>query len=284
MAADVNRHIKYPLYSADLTWFERLMVRIGVGVVARCTVCGSFAPIRVREANLRETCVCVRCRSTNRHRQIAYVACQSVKRTNGQKLSSLKEFAELDKHVVYNTEASGPLHNHLSGMTKYICSEYLGDSYKSGDMLENIMHQDLMDLSLDDESIDMVISSDVFEHIPRPYRAHEEVYRVLKREGRHIFTAPFHQADFIDDERATVDSNGKTLLLKEPIYHYDPLRSKGILVYTIFAIEMLVKLRIIGFRTNLYHLHRPLNGIFGPNALVFEAIKDRAYTLSCTDE
>ncbi len=37
---------------------------------------------------------------------------------------------------------------------------------------------------------------------------------------------------------------------------------------------MLVELRRIGFRPNLYHLYRPALGIVGPNAIVFEAVKD----------
>ena len=159
-------------------------------------------------------------------------------------------------------------------MKNYICSEYFGDSYKSGDFVNNTMHQDLMDLSLKEESIDLVISSDVLEHIPNPYKAHEEIYRVLKKKGRHIFTVPFYQTEFLDEDRAIIDSNGNAIFIKEPIYHGDQIRAEGILVYKIFSLEMLIRLRKIGFRTNLYHLYMPSYGILGPNAIVFEAIKE----------
>jgi hypothetical protein len=36
---------------------------------------------------------------------------------------------------------------------------------------------------------------------------------------------------------------------------------------------MLVRLRQLGFVINLYQLQAPWRGIFGPNAIVFEAIK-----------
>jgi len=114
----------------------------------------------------------------------------------------------------------------------------------------------------------------VLEHIPNPYKAHEEIYRVLKREGRHIFTVPFYQEDFLDEDRTIIDSAGNPVFLKDPQYHGDPIRPEGALVYKIFSLEMLVKLRKIGFRTNLYHLYKPLNGIWGQNAIVFEAIKE----------
>ena len=45
------------------------------------------------------------------------------------------------------------------------------------------------------------------------------------------------------------------------------------LVYTIFSLEMLVRLRHLGFVTNLYRLHSARHGILGHNAIVFEAIK-----------
>jgi hypothetical protein len=52
------------------------------------------------------------------------------------------------------------------------------------------------------------------------------------------------------------------------------LRPEGVLVFNIFAIEMIVKLAKIGFRTNMHHLYRPSNGILGTNGLVFEAVKE----------
>ena len=57
------------------------------------------------------------------------------------------------------------------------------------------------------------------------------------------------------------------------MYHLDPFDPKGVLVFNIFGLEMLIDLKKIGFNTNLYHLHSPLNGILGNGAIVFEAIK-----------
>jgi hypothetical protein len=93
--------------------------------------------------------------------------------------------------------------------------------------------------------------------------------------GRHVFTVPFYQTEFLDEVRAIVDDTGALVHLKEPVYHQDPVRpDEGVLVYTIFAVEMLAKLRRIGFRTNMYLLHSHWHGMLGPNGLVFEAIKE----------
>jgi SAM-dependent methyltransferase len=181
--------------------------------------------------------------------------------------------SDLPGITVYNTEASGPIHHALRTMPGYHCSEYFGPDNESGASVNGVIHQDLMHVSLEGDSIDLVISSDVFEHIPRPYEAHAEIYRVLRRQGRHIFTVPFHQTEFLDDVRAVLD-DGNIVFRKEPIYHDDPVRpEQGALVYTIFSLEMLVHLRRIGFHTTLYRLHSPLHGILGPNAIVFEAVK-----------
>lgn len=251
-----------------------MMVTTHFGGFAKCCVCGSFTVIVVNGDNLRETCICIKCKSTNRQRQIAYVACQTVGTLKREHIKSLTDFRNLDDFILYNTEAAGVIHNKLSMMKNYLCSEYFGTLYKSGDFVDGTMHQDLMDLSLSNESVDLIISTDVLEHVPDPYKAHKEIYRILKNGGRHIFTVPFYQTEFLDEDRANIDNNGDIVLRKAPLYHQDPLRAEGALVHKIFSLEMLIKLRRIGFRTNLYQIFSPLYGIWGSNAIVFEAIKE----------
>lgn len=272
---NIEKFILYPLYFSNFNKIERLMIKLGVGIIGRCVVCGAQPSIiYIRDVNLRESCVCKYCGATNRQRQIAFIICNHVRKLFKTKINSLKDMVSIEGLTIYNTEAKGALHDQLSKMKSYICSEFFDESYKSGDIVNGIMHQDLMQLSFNDESIDIIVSSDVLEHVPNPYQAHREIFRVLKRGGRHIFTVPFHQKDFLDDHRAVKDQSGRVHLLKKPVYHLDPLRPNGILVYNIFSLEMLIKLSEIGFRTNFYRLHSFFYGLLGPNALVFEAIKE----------
>lgn len=269
-----SKYIRYPLYPPRPSVLERLMVKFHFGGIARCTVCGSLTLLYVHSDNLRETCSCVKCRSTNRQRQIAYVSCEAVAAATGVRLASLRDFPKLGDFVVYNTEAQGAVHSQLTRMKHYLFSEYFGPDKKSGELVNGIMHQDLMGLSFPSQSIDLVLSSDVFEHMPDPYKAHREIFRVLKPGGRHIFTVPFYQTEFLDEDRATLNKQGEPVFLKDAWYHADPVRPEGALVYRIFSLEMLVRLRQIGFRTNFYHLFKPSRGILGSNAVVFEAIKE----------
>lgn len=269
----VNPFLRYPLYHIAGPLLERLMVRLSRGYI-KCLVCGEWAFIDQVGDNLRELCICRKCQSTNRQRQIAYIALHSFSSISHQPIHSLKDFRKLKNFVVYNTEAAGPVHNALSHVEGYICSYYYGDEYQSGERINGIMHQDLQQLSFEANSIDLVISSDVFEHVADPYQAHREVHRVLKQNGKHIFTVPFHQTEFADEQRAVIEDS-KLVYLAEPIFHGDPvsLRSEGALVFNIFSLEMLVKLNKIGFRTNMFLLRLPKHGILGNNAIIFEAIK-----------
>jgi len=273
LSSDLDRYRCYPLYYPPLSWLEKLMVKTKFGGVGKCLLCGAFTHWRIHTDNLRETGACRRCESTSRFRSLVYVLCRSLSVSLGLRIETLRDLAQVKGLVVYNTEAHSSLHRILAPMEGYLCSEYRGDDYQGGEIIDGVQHQDLQNLSLPDESVDVVLSTDVFEHIPDPYKAHREVFRILKRGGRHIFTVPFDQAQFLDDYRAAIEEDGSLNFLKPPVYHHDPIRDEGCLVYSFFSIEMLARLRRLGFRTNMYRLHRRWNGMIGNNGLVFEAVK-----------
>jgi SAM-dependent methyltransferase len=263
--------IRYPVFRKR-SFFDQIAIKI-VHLPFRCIVCGRFYRYKVTDKNLRETCYCGSCSSSNRERQISYVLIKSLLNKNPV-FSSLKDFLKKEDIGIYNAESKGAVHNILSRMKNYICSEYFGENYTSGDHVNGILHQDLRELSFKSNSFDVVLSTEVFEHIPDAYRAFKEVHRVLKTGGRHIFTVPFDARAFKDSVKALVDESGRIQYLTEPEYHTDLLRpDEGILVYRIFSLEMMVKLSELGFFTNMYHLYNPFLGILGNNAIVFESIK-----------
>ena len=89
----------------------------------------------------------------------------------------------------------------------------------------------------------------------------------------HIFTVPFHAHQPLDDVRAEIVDGG-ICYRSEQLFHGDPVRpSEGILVWTIFGLEMFVQLAKIGFEVSARNLYEPSGGIVGPYSLVFEARK-----------
>lgn len=263
--------IKFPCYPPPASRLEQRMIRAKAGRMT-CTVCGFLTAFRIEHDNLRETCICATCGATNRHRQVAYVLCATLSRVREKPIVSLSEIESAWPDVaIYNTEARGPVHARLSALPGYQASEYFGPTLEGGQHVGEVMHQNLQKLSFSNHCFDVVLSSDVFEHIPDPYTAHAEVHRVLKRGGRHVFTVPFHGEGHLDEIRARPAESGIEYLAP-PIYHHDPQTGKNdVLVYTIFGLEMLVRLRRIGFQTTMYQLSAPRQGILGGNALVFEA-------------
>jgi SAM-dependent methyltransferase len=243
------------------------VARAGQRLSGTCTICSAVGEFEPFNENLRESGACPQCRSSNRQRQMAWM----LRRELGLAESSPLRIP--DGVRVYNTEANGPLHEMLRTHAEYQCSEYWGDKAEFGEVVDGTRNEDLQALSFASASFDVVLSSDVLEHMPQPYRAHSEIHRVLKPGGQHIFTVPYGEAMIRDNVRASL-IDGKVMHHHEPLYHGDPVRpGEGILVWTIFGLEMLVRLNEIGFDTELWRLQEPGAGIIGPGADVFIARK-----------
>jgi SAM-dependent methyltransferase len=272
-----DRLVKVLPLPIEPTWFERLVFRRKRFGPIRCPVCGRWSYAwGFDPANERETGWCRRCHATNRHRQLARIAAVAASELGGDRFASLAAVGKRSALRIFNTEASGPVHEMLSSARGYVASEYLGADVGGGEVRAHVRHEDLQALSFPDGSFDLVLSSDVFEHVPDPYRAHAEVARVLVEGGRHVFTVPFQLTEYRDEVRAEPGADGSPRLLAEPIYHVDPIRlDEGALVYTVFSIEMLTRLAGLGLWTRMYRVHEPRLGIFGRNAIVFESIKRR---------
>jgi SAM-dependent methyltransferase len=191
------------------------------------------------------------------------------------RFNSAGAFPDSAELIVYNTETTGALHSALSTAFggRYVCSEYFGEGHSPGEDVDGRRHENLQALSFVDGSFDLVLSSDVLEHMPDPYRAHSEIFRVLKPGGRHLFTVPFDHSAALDDRRAKL-VDGEVVYLAEKLFHGDPVRpEEGILVWTIFGLEMLVRMAEIGFKPTVWNLFEPNRGIIGPHSIVFEALK-----------
>ncbi|MDA8104855.1 MAG: class I SAM-dependent methyltransferase [Nitrospiraceae bacterium] len=254
--------ILYPIPERRPTTIEQISSKCGsVGI---CTACGRIAYFRRYLDNHRELGNCLFCGASNRKRQICYLLRKELKSGDIGKI--------ITSASILNAESSGGLHNSLKHNTNYISSEYFGDAYRSGEMVNGTLHVNLLDTHFDDNKFDFVLTSDVLEHIPDPYKAFREIYRILRPGGVHIFTVPFYQTHYFDEKRAEI-IDSQIIHHMEPIYHLDPNNPNGILVYNIFSIEMLLNLSRIGYRTIMHKLYAFRYGIFGNNAIIFESRK-----------
>lgn len=111
-----------------------------------------------------------------------------------------------------------------------------------------------------DNVYDMILTSDVMEHVRRDVEAHREIHRCLKPGGYYVFTAPYVPA--WKDTQIRVDSSGpQDVFLMEKQYHGDPLSSEGILVYRIYGQELCRQLGALGFEVAFDNAPDPVHGI-----------------------
>ena len=88
---------------------------------------------------------------------------------------------------------------------------------------------------------DLVITSDIFEHIRDPYSAFKEVNRVLKPGASHVFTIPILRPFQQKTVRRVCTDTDEDIHLLPPHYHIAGDGGKS-LVYNDFGIDLIAKL------------------------------------------
>jgi len=102
---------------------------------------------------------------------------------------------------------------------------------------------DLQNLAFADETFDLIITSDVFEHVREDLKGYQEVYRTLKKGGTFVLTVPYDHQREKTIVRVAVDGD-KDIFLMEPRYHGG---GGSTLAYREYGRDLLDLLRSIGF-------------------------------------
>lgn len=216
--------------------------------IGKCNVCGEHTLFFCDNLKgMRGSMACLSCYSVSRNRHVAKI----IMDTFGVEADSLKDGSRMLKTLkIYNTSTKGALNKVLSTLPNYVCSEYI-DGVKPGTKSQDgILCEDLQHLSFSDNSFDLVITEDIFEHIRHPEKGWGEIRRVLKPGGYHIFTIPFA---FEKSTFNRVDTSTSTdIYVVPPRYHGDPLRNEGILVYNDFGVDLFEQLETFGFKTDVF--------------------------------
>jgi len=219
-----------------------------------CYVCGALCeyPPPSDVTNLRETILCRNCGAIERYIDVARVLLE----ITGSDAPCLSE-ARRDLHnlKIYLFESYGPVYNVLSRFPHFVCSEFW-DDVPVGTKRGNVRCEDVQNLTFPDESFDIVITQDVFEHIADPKKGFKEIHRVLKPGGHYILTVPFDGSLKNSRIRATVKDN-KVHHILPPSYHEDKLRRDGVLVFTDFGLDLIPTLEEIGFEVKTFENKRP---------------------------
>ena len=187
--------------------------------IRRCQCCDSFTVI-VALDNSGEFSRCVRCGANRRYEILAKTL--------------QREFENFECKDIFELDPDSPLRLMLSngksyGRSFYSASESLG-TYRA----DGAQCQDITSLTLPDSSVDLLVSSEVLEHVADIKIATQEISRILRRGGSHVFTVP--TLPKLSTICRAIIEDGTIKHLVEPEYHGDPLSTgEGILAFWTFG-------------------------------------------------
>ena len=190
--------------------------------------------------------MCLFCGSDSRNRHVA----SAIMKNLFPELKSISMIPDTETDIkIYNMGMNDSFEKELYRYQEYYQSEYLENISPGTETSTRKYCQDVEKLSFPDSTFDLIISEDVFEHVRNSGKGFQEVHRVLKKGGYHIFTVPCY---FDRKTIVRVDTRGKDdihILPKE--YHGDPNRGQ-ILAYRNFGIDIYEPLSNHGFYTEMY--------------------------------
>ncbi|GAB4190764.1 MAG: class I SAM-dependent methyltransferase [Wenzhouxiangellaceae bacterium] len=231
----------------------RLAWRHGVWP-GHCPLCQHYTLfLRHGEWN-REQYRCVRCGSIPRWRAL-YLVLEST-------------YPDWRQRVIHESSPSGSASQVIAAQCQHYTASHFFPDQPLGAQIGEFQNQNLEALTLADNSIDLLITQDVFEHVYDPEAALREVARVLKPGGAHLFTIPWKRGQ---PTTPRVRFEGDDMVhLKEPEYHGNPISEEGSLVITDWGEDapQLID-RYSGLHTEVIDWQRPSRGIEGECLEIF---------------
>lgn len=187
--------------------------------------------------------------------------CQSISRVRLAAEWIVRAAQNYREPRIYITEQRTPLYKTLRKIfPNIIGSEYVPDTWTrlkavakivtfTADISARIRHENVCQLAFPDDSLDLIGSFDVLEHVPDYDQALLEFFRVLNVGGQLLLTAPFLIASTTTLVRSRIE-NGEVMHLEPAEYHGNPTKPRnGMLCYYHFGWDLLGSLRAAGFRS-----------------------------------
>jgi SAM-dependent methyltransferase len=232
-------------------------------LAGRCTICGQHSVFFCPDQRLyRESLHCAECGGTSRYRSISRGVLRAVRELTGVEAPSIAELSSrrdaprvryYDTQVPFSLEAAGYRTPELLGCCGWIdvsCSLYKPGRPPGEVLGPGWSNQNLEQLTYEDGAFDVVVTSDVMEHVRLADRAHREIARVLRPGGVYVFTVPCFR------NRTTLVRVGvedpadpsRDVFLLEPEYHGDGNSPDGrALAYRTYGTDLDDELGRLGF-------------------------------------
>lgn len=228
-----------------------------------CVICEQETTFIIHDPWLRDYYKCKRCDTIPRNRAL---------------VNALNRFSpDWRKKILHESSPGGAVSKFLKKNCPEYSSSHYYDDVPRGEYKGEHRSEDLCRLTFPDQSFDLFITSDVFEHVFDPEKAFAEIARVLKPGGMHIFTMPWYPQYAKSIPRAKLNAGGTIEYLLEAVYHGNPIgKGKGSLVTTDWGLDFSdFILKHGGMSTTTYVERDRHKGIDGEFLEVF--ISQKAY-------
>lgn len=209
--------------------------------IRRCRCCGKTS-IFISLSAGEERKICLRCGANLRFEMLAELLRHVP--LSGKVVVEMDPRSPLARGLFYKIADTGkhdPMYKYIR--TFYSLTIHPGTISKIGARCEDITRT-----TFSNESIDVLISSDVLEHVADIDAAFREMYRILRPGGCYFFTVPprdktYKRAEIID---------GQIFYFTNPEYHSDPLNQDGgILSYWDFGTDAISLFQKSGLKVSI---------------------------------
>jgi SAM-dependent methyltransferase len=254
----------------------------------RCNICGERTSFSYTDPALyREELMCGSCRATSRYRSIARGLLTAFEALAGVRASSLAELprragrriAVYDTQVPFDNGASAypiPWRLEAAPWIDSCVSTYRSTEAEGAALGPTTTNQNLERLTFPDASFDVVVTSDVMEHVRLDDLAHREIRRVLKPGGFYVFTVPhFRDRETLVRVRIVDPADpSKDVDLLPREYHGDANSEEGrALAYRGFGTDLDDTLRRLGFDVAYTREDFPELGILNTELFLCRAVR-----------
>ena len=222
---------------------------------ARCNICGNHGRFLTPDRG-REGWHCANCSASARHRLVMFALGKML----GLEKQPVYLWPQNKSYKIFEPCPGGPQAMFLREKFDYFEPEFDPDKIKQG--ADPRKYSDIQQLAFADETFDLIIASEVFEHVREDLKGFREVHRTLKPEGIFILTVPYdHQ---LPQTKVRVALQGdQDIFLAPPHYHGG---SGATLEYRQSGRDLLELLRTVGFTVGYFeaalpHFHIPQCGV-----------------------
>jgi SAM-dependent methyltransferase len=177
----------------------------------QCNICGWKGEF-LRPEGEREGMLCGNCAASSRLRAVVYW----LAKVTGNEGVPLHTWPRNPAVAILESSARGSYPVMLGDKFDYYATEY--DPAKIAGGTEPRLFADFQHLQFGDRTFDVVIASDVFEHVRDDAAGYREIFRTLKPGGKLVLTVPYTHAQAVTVRRVDTTGGGEVFLM-EPEYH-----------------------------------------------------------------